>query len=401
MVGAGAASSSASSSSASRLRIHDVDPVVSEPLVRDWTLRNVCVTFYNWRGTLHRAEFISRERVDAVIHSFSEYTFKYDRLAYVRAEAPEDAPALDRCERRALGLAFTVTSNNLYHQFFHAVPAFETLLSKVEPGAIFVPIVSSKAAAWLPPALNTSHAWEFSMRAFSSAPPSQLFDDLLRLLRAPCTCFDRVEGATGGVSLYYPKARCRILAFCRRAVAVARATPPIAPPLPMEVRQRAGGSRGGGMARLLYVRRASKKRVLANDPEVSAALCGGGAHWHAECLALEKYSLTQQMRTIAASNVMVGVHGQAMVWMPFMLTEQERVAVVEVLLPRVPGTKSVSSPRMYAHFADAMQIHHTAVYGTLLPECRASKKDVLGCNVTVGVAPLLAGVHQAIAHVTQ
>ena len=81
------------------LSVYDVDPVKSEALVGAWSLRNACVTFYTWRGTPYRAEFISRDHVMAVIHSFSEYSFKYDRLGYVREERAEDAEVLRTCER--------------------------------------------------------------------------------------------------------------------------------------------------------------------------------------------------------------------------------------------------------------------------------------------------------------
>ena len=301
------------------LSVYDVDPVKSEALVGAWSLRNACVTFYTWRGTPYRAEFISRDHVMAVIHSFSEYSFKYDRLGYVREERAEDAEVLRTCERKPLGLAFTMSSNNLYHQFFHAVAAFEMLLSKVEPGAVYIPIATSKAGLWLPRTRNTSHAFEFTVRAFSTASAATLTANLQHLLNAPCTCFDRVEGATGGVNLYYHKHRDRILAFARRALSVARATPPIAPALPLESHTARGGQT---IARVLYARRASMRRVLANDQEVSGALsCGGGTGrvegsssngrgmWLAECTALERMSLTHQMRTIAAANILVGARG--------------------------------------------------------------------------------------------
>ena len=35
-----------------------------------------------------------------------------------------DEAALKRCEHRKLGLAMTMSSNNLYHQFFHAAYAY-------------------------------------------------------------------------------------------------------------------------------------------------------------------------------------------------------------------------------------------------------------------------------------
>ena len=99
--------------------------------------------------------------------------------------------------------------------------------------------------------------------------------------------------------------------------------------------------------RVLFVRRGSIKRTLANDADVSRAVCTSKhAAWTAECVTLERLSLSVQMRTIAAASVMLGVHGQAMVWMPFMLSERPRAAVVEVTMPKV-GRASVSDQRMY------------------------------------------------------
>ena len=214
----------------------DIKAPYAEHLVSDWSLRNVCVTFHNWRGTLHRAHFVSLENVTAVIHSFSEYTFGFGRLAFVRPAEPSDAVVLASCTRRALGLAFTVTSNNLYHQFFHAVPAYHTLMQHLRAEAEFIPLVSYLSSHWLNPSTNHSHAWEFSLRAFSAAPARQLMADTLQLLTRGCTCFERVEGATGAVSLFYHKARARILAFCRQALRMARKVPPLSPLLMPYVR---------------------------------------------------------------------------------------------------------------------------------------------------------------------
>lgn len=374
---------------------------IADHLVSEWNLRNACVTFHNWRGTLHRAQFVSLENISAVIHSFSEYSFGFGRLAFVRPAESTDAPALAQCEKRSLGLALTVSSNNLYHQFFHAVPAFEALLRYVQPDAVFVPLVSYMATSWLHPATNYSHAWEFSLRALSSAPAKQLMEDTLRLFDAPCTCFERVEGATGAVSLFYPKARPRILAFCRQAVKMARSMPPRAP-LPMEERASLGGP-----VNVLYVRRGGIKRALANDAEVSRAVCAGRARrtdphaeWVAECVTLERLTLASQMRTLASASVMLGVHGQAMVWMPFMLADRPRAAVVEIRMPKLAGGKrSVSDRNMYGAIASALGIYHTPLTGELAAGCNTNK-DVLGCNVTVAVPTLLQALSSSAVHVS-
>ena len=110
-----------------RLAFRDIPADRAEHLVSVWTLRNACVVFRHWRGTLHRAQWVSRAGLSAVIHSFSEYSFGFGRLSFVRPEEPSDGPAIAACRRRPLGLAFTMSSNNLYHQFFHAVPAYLAL----------------------------------------------------------------------------------------------------------------------------------------------------------------------------------------------------------------------------------------------------------------------------------
>lgn len=343
-----------------RLVYHEVSADSADALVSDWSLRNACVTFRTWRGTLHRAHFVSREGLAAVIHSFSEYSFGFGRLSFVRPAQPEDRAALDGCERQPLGLAFTMSSNNLYHQFFHAVPAYVTLHRYVQPGATFVPLVSYMAKSWLHPSTNYSHAWEFSIRALSSLSSQQIKADTLRLLHGRCTCFDRVEGATGAVSLFNPRALPQILAFCRAALHHARMLPSVELPAAERVWSQRRSGRNG--VTVLYVRRGGSKRILANDEQVSRALCAApraarhgelprhvaGSTWRAACVVLEKLTLTMQMRSIAAASVMVGVHGQAMVWMPFMLSDRPRAAVVEVTLPKVHRA-SVSDPGMYRH----------------------------------------------------
>ena len=382
------------------LSIHDVRAESAEHLVGAWTLNNTCITFRTWRKAFKRAHIVSREGVTAVIHSFSEYTFGFGRLLFVRPEEEADAAALRQCEHRKLGLALTMGSNNLYHQFFHAVPAFLTLLPHMREDAAFVPLVSFYAHRWIPEASNYSHAWEFSLRPFTTASSEKIMADTLRLLNTRCTCFDRIEGATGALSLYNPKALSRILAFCRQSLRVARK-------MPTPIRHTEGSQWQEGQGSVLYIRRMSIKRVLANDAHVSSALCRGDAtgvtpqrrSWRAQCVYLEQLSLTMQIRAVAASNVMVGVHGQAMVWMPFMLSEHPHAAVVEILLPKSTDRMgSVSSPYMYQSVAKALNIHHTIVRGELAPGCNL-KLDPLGCNLTVAVDPLLSAIDDSATQI--
>ena len=80
-----------------------------------------------------------------------------------------------------------------------------------------------------------------------------------------------------------------------------------------------------------------------------------------------------------------------------LLVENPRAAVVEVLLPKLPGMrKSVSDQKMYMAIAIAMGLYHIPLDGQLAG-CAA--KDVLGCNVTIDVLPLLAALDDAVAYV--
>ena len=252
----------------------DPQPERAESLVKDWTLRNACVAFRNWRGTQHRSHFISRNGESATIYSFSEYTFSYGRIASVRREEPGDSAILATCARRRLGLAFTMSSNNLYHQFFHAVPAYLTLQRHMQDGSVFIPLVSYMAGEWIPPTTNYSHAWEFSVRALTDMTPRDITTDALQLLRRQCTCFDRIEGNTGGVSLFNSGARSQVIAFCQAALRRARALPAMELPAAERAWERrrilgrgiggSGGALGAGSVEsttVLYVRRSGARRV--------------------------------------------------------------------------------------------------------------------------------------------
>ena len=368
---------------------------IADHLVSEWTLRNACVTFHNWRGTLHRAQFVSLENISAVIHSFSEYSFGFGRLAFVRPAESTDAPALAQCEKRSLGLALTVSSNNLYHQFFHAVPAFEALLRYVQPDAVFVPLVSYMATSWLHPATNYSHAWEFSLRALSSAPAKQLMEDTLRLFDAPCTCFERVEGATGAVSLFYPKARPRILAFCRQAVKMARSMPP----RPVAD----GGARfPWWTVNVLYVRRGGIKRALANDAEVSRAyaLAVRRTDPHAEWVA-------DASRWKGSPSLAYVPRIRSVCWRSWSGDGVDALYAGRSTACRRRGDqdaelavkRSVSDRNMYGAIASALGIYHTPLTGELAAGCNTNK-DVLGCNVTVAVPTLLQALSSSAVHVS-
>ena len=67
----------------------------------EFTLRNSCVSFFDDGFSRFRSVFLSpRERLEAVVHGFTEYTFGYQRLTGVRPPTPNEvAQKLPRCER--------------------------------------------------------------------------------------------------------------------------------------------------------------------------------------------------------------------------------------------------------------------------------------------------------------
>ena len=110
------------------------------------SLRNVCVTFYPEQRTQYRSQFVSREGVTAVLHGFSEYDLGYQRLTTIRPEQARDRQQLARCTTKQLAIAVPMSSNNLYHQAFHAVPAWEALRAHASQNATLLPLVFPSAA---------------------------------------------------------------------------------------------------------------------------------------------------------------------------------------------------------------------------------------------------------------
>ena len=110
------------------------------------SLRNACVVFYPEKRTQYRSQFVSREGVTAVLHGFSEYDLGYQRSAVVRPEQARARQQLPRCTTKPLAIAVPMSSNNLYHQAFHAVPAWEALHTHASQNATLLPLVFPSAA---------------------------------------------------------------------------------------------------------------------------------------------------------------------------------------------------------------------------------------------------------------
>ena len=63
-----------------------------------------------------------------------------------RAEQARDRQQLARCRTKQLALAVPMSSNNLYHQAFHAVPAWEALRAHASQNVTLLPLVFPSAA---------------------------------------------------------------------------------------------------------------------------------------------------------------------------------------------------------------------------------------------------------------
>eukprot|EP00966_Prymnesium_polylepis_P084591 1958334-Prymnesium_polylepis.1 len=80
---------------------------------------------------------------------------------------------------------------------FHAVPtwAAQRLLAAEGAEPTFVPLVFGSAAIGRgkPASPRRWHGWEFSLRALSTRSTEDIVSSTTKLLRAPCTCFQRFE----------------------------------------------------------------------------------------------------------------------------------------------------------------------------------------------------------------
>ena len=92
----------------------------------EFELRNACVTVFNDHFTKFRTSFTSlHDDVNAMVHGFTEYTQGYQRLTSIKAASDEErARLLATCDRRPIAIGIPFSCNNIYHQAFHAVPAW-------------------------------------------------------------------------------------------------------------------------------------------------------------------------------------------------------------------------------------------------------------------------------------
>jgi len=183
-----------------------------------FTLLNACVTFAppDGREPDYRATFTSLDGFQAIIHDFYEQIESIRRLAGVRAISKTEISAFtQRCTRSGVGVALPLAANNFGHQIWHTPQAWHALHERIPPEATYFPMAGfyaeRGARTWYcNESLGAgrraffSHAWELAVRGFTIDSGDKIAVDLATILTAPCTCFDRIEGAVG-VSPPYAK----------------------------------------------------------------------------------------------------------------------------------------------------------------------------------------------------
>ena len=384
------------------------------------SLRDACVVFFADEFSSYRSQFISRAGAAVLLLSFDEYKLASVRATTVRPETRADASLLASCARRPLGIGIPFSRNNIWHQSFHAIPAWEALRGTVARARAqgvaptFVPLVLPKAG------LGRYHsqrpadwfAWELTLRPLSPLSAAELAAQTAALLAAPCVCFDRVEaaGGTEPFNALAPASAPRVRAFTQAsAVAAARVAATIGwrAHLDLDAFGRTAtraatrlilAARGGATGpRVELGRTIYPGRYLANAAAVEEALeplrvkGGGGLH----TLRLEELSLAQQMLHVSSAGGLIAVHGQAVAWLIFLPHGAQHTALVEVM-PR-----GASAP-IYQAQARALGVRYEKVRATIAADCPFAGKGKgmrgrgwLDCNLTVPPEGLFAAARRA------
>ena len=393
---------------------HNIRHEFAVPLISSFSVQNACVIYYTahsyGKANCHASQIISRTGMMGMVYGYSEHRYGYHRLTSVRpADKSEEKLFARRCKSRRLGLAAYFSSNNLFHQWFHAVPAFESFrnLAASSRDVTFLPLVGGNAGNWTMAAQEKSggtrfaaHAWEFTLRALTDRNATKIASDLERIVgtgsctsRAtrdlPCVCFDHLEGSVGGFSPYSWGSPKRYVEFKRAALANARRWRAAA----MDVLGQASVSalQKGASAPLpmMYVARQAKRSVT-NERELRGALEASVPRLR--FVILEAHPLAKQMWMIAESAALVGVHGQAFAWLPFLPFENRRTAAVEI----VPYAQSMNKEFtfMYSKLGSVLGVNYTKVTARVVGECDA-KRRVLRCNVTLDIDAVVRAVRDA------
>jgi len=393
-----------------------------------FSLRSACVIPYDDRSSRFRSAIVSlRDDVEAVVHGFSEYVNGYQRITAVRPPSDGDKALLGgspptRCLNRPLGIAVPFSCNNIYHQAFHAVPAFErwaAIASAAGSAVDFVPLIYPTAAVGKKMSIEPRkwHAWEWSIRPFTRESSATIANRTHQLVNAPCVCYDVLHGNADAFNPIAVRSAGRLRAFRSAALVNLHAA---AYPFPASVR--AADSLDGSTARaqmLLWVVRRHKLRNIDNEAALAKRLEGDPVlSQRVHRLVLDELPLGTQMRLVIsawctrargspspsackcsprrphspqvhACSGLIAVHGQAMAWVMFLASDAHRTAAVEIFPQGLVNT-------IYEMASQALGVRYESLRAPASPGCGGGARESrLNCNVTVDVGTVLEVVRRA------
>ena len=364
-----------------------------------FSLRSACVILYDDRSSRFRSAIVSlRDDVEAVVHGFSEYVNGYQRITAVRPPSDGDKALLGgspptRCLNRPLGIAVPFSCNNIYHQAFHAVPAFErwaAIASAAGSAVDFVPLIYPTAAVGKKMSIEPRkwHAWEWSIRPFTRESSATIANRTHQLVNAPCVCYDVLHGNADAFNPIAVRSAGRMRAFRSAALANLHAA---AYPFPASVR--AADSLDGSTAKaqmLLWVVRRHKLRNIDNEAALAKRLEGDPVlSQRVHRLVLDELPLGTQMRLVHACSGLIAVHGQAMAWVLFLASDAHRTAAVEIFPAGLLNN-------IYEMASQALGVRYEALRAPASPGCGGGARESrLNCNVTVDVGTVLEAVRRA------
>jgi hypothetical protein len=393
-----------------------------------FSLRSACVIPYDDRSSRFRSAIVSlRDDVEAVVHGFSEYVNGYQRITAVRPPSDGDKALLGgspptRCLNRPLGIAVPFSCNNIYHQAFHAVPAFErwaAIASAAGSAVDFVPLIYPTASVGKKMSIEPRkwHAWEWSIRPFTRESSATIANRTHQLVNAPCVCYDVLHGNADAFNPIAVRSAGRLRAFRSAALVNLHAA---AYPFPASVR--AADSLDGSTARaqmLLWVVRRHKLRNIDNEAALAKRLEGDPVlSQRVHRLVLDELPLGTQMRLVIsawctrargssspsackcsprrphtpqvhACSGLIAVHGQAMAWVMFLASDAHRTAAVEIFPQGLVNS-------IYEMASQALGVRYESLRAPASPGCGGGARESrLNCNVTVDVGTVLEVVRRA------
>ena len=375
------------------------------------SLRNSCVEFLdddatNMAGV--RIRLVSRDGVMAVVHGYQEFIYGFRRILQIRPAVESDRAAIAQAEHLPLGLALQYASFNLGHQIHHTVAAWAALHAHAEaaPDAVYVPVPGAHVAKSLFQSAGhrgtglrrifSTASWLLAVRGLSHDVADVVTKRTVRLFERGLTCFERIEGAFGGLSPYSGDASAlRDAAAWQRAVLRTTAHQLRAPS--------SFAPSSGDLVQLLLVSRGGRTRQITNGDELTRSL---GAIPGARLVQtqMEVLSLSEQLMRVASSSILVGVHGMALVYSLFLPWSSQRTALVEIQPPR-PRSKAgagMAWTSIFANIVEPRGVRYSLCLGMLAAQpvdctkCRCSPASPLDCNVSIRVADIKPEVVAAV-----